>query len=57
MKNDQEKLLEISNAISSERSLKHHERLVFADTKRKAVMLEIANGVLYKIDEHDRYDD
>lgn len=57
MKNDQEKLLEISNAINSERVLKHHQRLVFADTKRKAVMLEIANGVLYKIDEHNRCDD
>lgn len=57
MKNDQEKLLEISNAINSERSLKHHQHLVFANSKQKAVMLEIANGVLYKIDEHDRYDD
>lgn len=57
MKNDQEKLLEISNAINSERVLKHHQRLVFADTKRKAVMLEIANGVLYKIDEHNHCDD
>ena len=57
MKNDQEKLLESSNAINSERVLKHHQRLVFADTKRKAVMLEIANGVLYKIDEHNHCDD
>lgn len=55
MKNDQEKFLEISNAIDSERSLKHHQRLIFADTKRKAVMLEIANGVLYKIDERNHY--
>lgn len=57
MKNDQEKLLEISNAINFERSLRHHQRLVFADTKRKAVMLEIANGVLYKIDERNRYEE
>ena len=57
MKNNEEKLLEISNAINSERVLKHHQRLVFANSKRKAVMLEIANGVLYKIDEHDRCDD
>lgn len=57
MKNDQEKFLKISNAIKSERVLKHHQRLVFADTKRKAVMLEIANGVLYKIDERNRYEE